>query len=135
MKKVIFSLIVSLSFLSTTDLSIRIKGISGNERVYVGLYNKRDNFKNILKTYKSKIVKSSSSSYKVIFKNIPNGIYAVSIFQDTNNNGKLDKNFLGIPTEKYGFSNNIKPIFRGANFEESKFILNSDKNLTIDIGK
>ncbi len=71
----------------------------------------------------------------MIFKDIPNGIYAVSIFQDTNNNGRLDKNFLGIPTEKYGFSNNIKPLFRGANFEESKFILNSDKNLTIDIGK
>jgi uncharacterized protein (DUF2141 family) len=34
------------------------------------------------------------------------GTYAVAMFHDENNNGHLDENALGIPTEGYGFSNN-----------------------------
>jgi uncharacterized protein (DUF2141 family) len=41
---------------------------------------------------------------------MPHGTYAVSIFQDTNGNGKLDQNFLGIPREPFGFGNNYKPL-------------------------
>ena len=37
---------------------------------------------------------------------IPDGEYAIAFFIDANGNKKLDKNFLGIPKEQYGFSNN-----------------------------
>jgi len=36
---------------------------------------------------------------------LPAGEYLVAVFQDTNNNGKLDENFLGIPKEPIGFTN------------------------------
>jgi len=52
---------------------------------------------------------------------LPHGKYAVSVFQDLNNNGKLDTNFLGIPTEPYGYSQNPRPRFRAATFEEAAF--------------
>jgi len=50
------------------------------------------------------------------------GIYAISLFIDSNDNKKLDKNLIGIPTEQYGFSNNAmgflgKPSFKNASFE------------------
>jgi uncharacterized protein (DUF2141 family) len=32
------------------------------------------------------------------------GTYVLAAFHDVNGNGKLDKNFFGIPTEPYGFS-------------------------------
>jgi uncharacterized protein (DUF2141 family) len=41
---------------------------------------------------------------------VPYGKYAVSIYQDVNENGKLDQNFLGIPKEPVGFGNNHKPL-------------------------
>lgn len=53
--------------------------------------------------------------------NLPHGKYAVSVFQDLNQNGKLDTNFLGIPTEPYGYSQNPRPRFRAATFEEAAF--------------
>ncbi|MGI4734397.1 MAG: DUF2141 domain-containing protein [Janthinobacterium lividum] len=49
------------------------------------------------------------------------GEWAVALSQDTNNNDKLDKNFLGIPTEPFAFSNNIKPRLAAPSFQECKF--------------
>lgn len=49
------------------------------------------------------------------------GEWAVALSQDTNNNDKLDKNFLGIPTEPFAFSNNIKPRLSAPTFQECKF--------------
>ncbi len=51
------------------------------------------------------------------------GEWAVALSQDTNDNDKLDKNFLGIPTEPYAFSNNVRPRFAAPNFEECKFVV------------
>lgn len=49
------------------------------------------------------------------------GEWAVALTQDTNNNDKLDKNMLGIPTEPYAFSNNVRPRLAAPQFEECKF--------------
>ena len=51
------------------------------------------------------------------------GEWAVALTQDTNNNDKLDKNLLGIPTEPYAFSNNVRPRFAPPKFEECKFVV------------
>lgn len=51
------------------------------------------------------------------------GTYAVSCFHDLNSNGKLDTNLFGVPTEPYGFSNNVRPTFRAPNWDEAKFEL------------
>ena len=56
------------------------------------------------------------------FDGLPPGTYALSVFHDENDNGQLDTNFLGIPTEQFGFSNNARsmmffpPSFAAARF-------------------
>lgn len=52
--------------------------------------------------------------------NLPAGSYAVQIHHDENDNGKMDSNFMGIPVEGYGFSNNPQ-VMRKAHFSEAKF--------------
>ena len=42
-------------------------------------------------------------------ENIPPGEYALLVHYDENNNGQIDKNFIGIPKEPLGFSNNYQP--------------------------
>ena len=51
---------------------------------------------------------SNGQSLIVHFKDLPPGEYAAVAFQDVNGNGILDKNFLGIPKEPYGFSNGAR---------------------------
>jgi uncharacterized protein (DUF2141 family) len=52
---------------------------------------------------------------------------------DKNKNGKLDKNYLGIPTEAYGFSNNARRTFSAPSFEEAEVNLNSDLAISITL--
>lgn len=51
---------------------------------------------------------------------LPAGTYAVQVMHDANGNNKLDTNFMGIPVEGYGFSNNPTGL-RKATFEEARF--------------
>lgn len=53
---------------------------------------------------------------------VEGGTYAVAARHDENANGKLDMNFVGIPKEGFGFSNNAKPRAMGpATFEDAAF--------------
>ncbi|MFT6868708.1 MAG: hypothetical protein ACJA08_003563 [Cyclobacteriaceae bacterium] len=52
---------------------------------------------------------------------LPLGVYAVAVYQDKNDDQKLNKNFLGMPTEPYGFSNNNMGIFGPPDFQSSAF--------------
>ena len=59
-------------------------------------------------------------SHKFII-NLPEGIYAIALFVDANKNLKIDKNFLGIPKEQFGFSNNAMGKLSAPSFEQAKF--------------
>ena len=52
---------------------------------------------------------------------IPDGEYAIAFFIDANGNKKLDKNFLGMPKEQFGFSNNAMGTLSAPSFEQAKF--------------
>lgn len=49
------------------------------------------------------------------------GKYMISYFHDENSNDKLDTNWMGIPTEGYGFSNNARSNFGSPSIEEREF--------------
>ncbi|CAG5007275.1 hypothetical protein DYBT9275_04010 [Dyadobacter sp. CECT 9275] len=49
------------------------------------------------------------------------GKYALAVYHDLNGNNELDKNFIGIPKEPYGFSNNFRPRFSPPKFEDCAF--------------
>ncbi|MFQ5469719.1 MAG: DUF2141 domain-containing protein [Gammaproteobacteria bacterium] len=58
------------------------------------------------------------------FRAIPYGEYAIKVFHDENSNGELDINFIGIPKEDYGFSNNARALGI-PNYDEVTFSINS----------
>jgi uncharacterized protein (DUF2141 family) len=71
---------------------------------YIAIYNNEKEF--MKNAYMKKSVPADQPmSMQVNFDNLPAGDYSVTIFQDLNGNGKLDKLF-NLPTEPYGLSNN-----------------------------
>ena len=50
----------------------------------------------------------TNHSRTVVFKNLPEKTYAVSVFHDADSDGKLKTNWLGMPREGVGSSNNAK---------------------------
>lgn len=131
MVRVIYlNIIPILMFANNINLEIQnIKSIKGD--IFIGLYTERDNFTDTTNYFKSAVKKVDSNNIKHTFNHIPNGKYAISVFQDTNNNKKHDKNFFGVPTEPYGFSNNPTILFSKPSFEECSFILNKNKTIKI----
>lgn len=68
------------------------------------------------------------------FEHVPEGAYAVSIAHDMNGNRKVDTNFLGMPSEQWGVSRNIRPTLRAPRFEEAVFKIADDAGeVMIDI--
>ncbi len=67
----------------------------------------------------------------VTFENLSFGEYAVSVLHDENNNYKMDANFIGIPKEGFGISNNYKGEKNRPAFNKAKISLRG--NMTVDI--
>lgn len=63
---------------------------------------------------------TATGSIELVFDDLAPGDYAIRVMHDDNGNGKLDRNFVGMPTEGYGFSNNPR-VMRAATFEEARF--------------
>jgi uncharacterized protein (DUF2141 family) len=55
------------------------------------------------------------------FKGLKPGTYAVAAFQDQHGTGKITKNWLGIPTEVYGFSNDAAATISAPSFQAASF--------------
>jgi uncharacterized protein (DUF2141 family) len=55
------------------------------------------------------------------FVAIAPGTYALAVIHDENRNGKLDTNWLGVPTEGYGFSSDAKATLTAPSFSAAKF--------------
>jgi uncharacterized protein (DUF2141 family) len=70
------------------------------------------------KTAKSKIEKGEAVC---MFADVAPGDYAVSVFHDENSNGKLDRNFVGMPKEGVGASNDAAGHFGPPKYDDARF--------------
>ena len=66
------------------------------------------------------------------FADIPPGTYALAVIHDENKNGKLEANWVGVPTEGYGFSNDAKALMSAPSFDAASFPYNG-RNLELTI--
>ncbi|TVR10794.1 MAG: DUF2141 domain-containing protein [Salinarimonadaceae bacterium] len=84
-------------------LTVRVSDVESNEgQVYVGLCDRGLAESECLG---GRFQPARRGEMTFVFENIPAGVYAVAAYHDVNGNGVLDTNFLGIPREPYGFSN------------------------------
>jgi uncharacterized protein (DUF2141 family) len=80
-----------------------------------------------------KRIKPVNRQVKATFGKLPEGRYAISIYHDENNNGKIDKGFL-LPEEGVGISNfDSIDFLHLPNFKSASFELNRDTTVPIKI--
>ncbi|MCX6196019.1 MAG: DUF2141 domain-containing protein [Flavobacteriia bacterium] len=132
MKLLFLTFILLFSGVKTHKLSIHISGISKIKgSLFIALFRATDDFPVFGKQFKGIVKEVEGKSQNYNFDNLPEGEYALAIYQDENRNKILDKNLLGIPTEIYGFSNNARRTFSAPSFQEAKFKLNKDLQQTV----
>lgn len=140
MKKLFFITIVlflvsGVTLQAQNKLTVTVTGIENPAgKLYIALYDNSVPFLSD-KAIAGKIEKIDSSVQNIIFEGLKDGDYAITMFHDENDNGKLDLGEWGIPTEKYGFSNNVDPaeLRRAPVFEECKFRISGNTTVTIQL--
>lgn len=76
---------------------------------------------------------ASADSMPCSYEQLPAGDYAISTFQDEDNNGVLDTNAFGQPTEGYGATNNNLPALSPPTFADSQIHVADGNTITTDI--
>jgi len=61
------------------------------------------------------------------FPNISPGCYAVAVYHDGNDNGRLDRGFMGIPKKGVGVSNDAQRSWGVPNFDQARFVVEADE--------
>jgi uncharacterized protein (DUF2141 family) len=67
------------------------------------------------------------------FTGLPSGNYAIAILHDENDDMKMNTNFLGIPKEGYGFSNNVMGTFGPPVYSKASFNYTAGTAMAISI--
>lgn len=130
-----FSSFVSLMFLAAAaragELTVTITDIrEAHGTLSVAVVNSDAGWNNQVKPVAFQKVTAAKGEITLKFADLPDGKYAVQVMHDQNDNGKLDTNFVGIPSEGYGFSNNPN-VMRRARFDEAQFELVGDATISV----
>jgi uncharacterized protein (DUF2141 family) len=121
------------AFSQNVTLTVKINGIksvSGN--IGIGLYNDADKFPDVGGEYKKISIKVTATTMQYTIS-LPPGTYAIAIYHDENSDGECNTNLLGIPTEGYGFSNNVEPVVSAPSFDETKVTVTKNTTVSIDL--
>ncbi len=135
-------LIVSLTFFlltyfsqpQTHNLTIKVTNVkSAKGSIQIGLYNNEEDFPHKGLEFQKLVLKATAPIFTYTIENLPQGEYALALYHDINEDGKINHNLLGVPKESYGFSNNIKPFLSAPAFEKVKFFVRSDTTIIITL--
>lgn len=109
---------------------VEIGNLPSNEgNLRIAVFNKAEGFRDEKYAIQKKPFKIVPNERTYSFENLVPGKYAIAVYHDRNNNGKLDTNFMGIPTEAYGFSNDVMGWFGPPEFEAASFDTKPGTNL------
>jgi uncharacterized protein (DUF2141 family) len=129
--------LVSITTAETGDrIKVEVVGLhSAHGDVKCALFNSADGFP----ADSSKAIKTTSGpihdgSAECDFDQVPAGEYSIAVYHDENSNGKLDRNFVGIPKEGVGASNDATTTFGPPPFDHARFTYSGGvKAVTIHI--
>jgi uncharacterized protein (DUF2141 family) len=114
---------------SKNGIAVRVDGMKNDDgRLLCSLFNGPDGFpRDAHKQFRGAHVSIHGGTGICEFDNVPAGTYAATVLHDTNSNGKMDFNKVGMPKKGFGFSNDAKvtmlppapPSFKAASFSYS----------------
>jgi uncharacterized protein (DUF2141 family) len=130
--------VVLLSLLSQVaysfDLTVNITNIKEKQgSLRVAVYNSAKGFPENEPRLAGRMLKVTHTDVNVSFKDLSAGRYAVAVMQDQNDNGLLDRNFFGVPSEPYGFSQQPSGRSGQPTFDQATFELNANKEITVEL--
>jgi uncharacterized protein (DUF2141 family) len=123
---------ISVGAVAQHDMEVTIKNIKDQKgTIQLALYNNETDY--LKKPITGKVISANAKEVTVSFTNLKLGNYAITVYHDTNSNDEMDSNFIGIPTEPYGFSNNVMGRFGPPAFDAAKVKVDQPVKLSIEL--
>jgi uncharacterized protein (DUF2141 family) len=115
------------------DVTIDITGIEATEgMIHWALFDSADSYAGDGSPVIAAQSRVTGEAVSATVHGLPEGRYAVRLFHDSNGNGELDRNMLGIPREAYGFSNDAGS--RGpASFDDAAVVVEGDARIAVQL--
>ena len=119
---------------SQNSFTLEITGVKKQGgKLYISFFNSEQSFDE-RKTYHSIVSNANAETVSIPFS-LPTDEYVISMYQNSNGNGVLDSNFLGIPKEAFGFSNYYGKSASG-NYDKLKVHVNDKiKKISVHLFK
>lgn len=115
--------------LKIVPLTVNVTNLkSKTATVVIGLYAPANKFLDENDQLKEYRIKPKNGKFSVKITNQNYGEFGMAIYQDVDGDGKITKNFIGIPKEPYAFSNNYKPTIKAPSFNDCKFTYSAKSN-------
>lgn len=96
-------------------------------KLFIAIYNNDEDW---LKQEVTGAIVSIKDGYsEAILRGLPAGKYAVSLFHDENDNGKMDTNWIGIPKEPYACSRGARGRFGPPKWTDAVFEIAEDQQV------
>lgn len=131
-----FSVLILFFFqLSSQTLEVCVKNIRSTKgQLCVAIFKSDSDFIAEIPLWENKYCKSAVRE-KVIRFIVPvlPGRYGVSVLDDENNDGKMNYNIIGLPTEGFGFSNYIHKGIRKPKFKNFCFDVGLSQKIMIEV--
>lgn len=116
------------------ELKVVVSNITPLEGdIYVAVYDHSETYMDVEKAAYNQIARVEAETETIIFSDIPEGDYAIAVFQDLNGNGTLDLKPAGIPKEPYGFSNDARGKMGPPKYENAKFSFTGNLEINIEL--
>jgi len=110
---------LTINLLGQTDAGVLSLAVYNNSEAYdQSVKGEKRSERGIFSGIESYIEPKENHEFVI---DLPEGMYAIALFIDVNKNLKIDKNFLGIPKEQFGFSNNAMGRLSAPSFEQAMF--------------
>ena len=133
------SFLLFLSFASWSgELKVTVENIKREGVLYMAVYDDKDAFESDRGENSEQrpgivggLIKAVEAGRAEGVIELREGTYAIGFYIDKNQNEKIDTNFLGIPKEQFGFSNDVMGKFGPPSFEAASFVHKDETELTM----
>jgi uncharacterized protein (DUF2141 family) len=129
------------------ELRVSVDGVRSDKgEILIGLFDHVDGFEHaIANATKDGLaadpgrlvgisIRAKAGVQSAAFPQLAPGRYALVVVHDENDNGRLDTNALGVPTEGYGFSNNAQGLLGAPSFDAAAVTVGEeDVGVTISL--
>ncbi|MEM8901061.1 MAG: DUF2141 domain-containing protein [Bacteroidota bacterium] len=130
---IVFMFMGMCTHLTAQSLTVEVTNIEELKgTIKVCLVSKEEDFLSSCGYGKIQVV--SGEKETILFEEIKAGTYALSLYHDQDDNGKLNTDgMFGLPSEPYGFSNNAKGMFGPPSFEKCLFEVEGETRITVKL--